>query len=63
VQVLQVCWDGKLVHVCSLLQGTAPALLGALADRLLVATKPSPAGEASVNTADRCLHRLRSWTR
>ena len=43
-QVMQVCWDGKLVHVCSLLNSAAPALLGALADRLLVATRPTPTG-------------------
>lgn len=46
VQVLQVCWDGKLVHLCSLLQSAAaPALLGALADRLLIATRGSKDGE------------------
>lgn len=45
-QVLQVCWDGKLVHLCSLLQSAAaPALLGALADRLLIATRASKDGE------------------
>lgn len=38
-QVLQVCWDGKLVHLCSLLGSSPPALLGALADRLLIATR------------------------
>ena len=45
LQVLQVCWDGKLVHLCSLLNGSAPALLGALADRLLIATRANAAGE------------------
>lgn len=45
-QVLQVCWDGKLVHLCSLLGGASPALLGALADRLLIATRPKGTGEA-----------------
>ena len=44
-QVLQVCWDGKVVHLCSLLNPSAPALVGALADRLLIATKASPTGE------------------
>jgi hypothetical protein len=44
LQVLQVCWDGKLVHLCSLLNGGAPALLGALADRLLIATRANAAG-------------------
>lgn len=43
-QVLQVCWDGKLVHLCSLLGSGAPALLGALADRLLIATQATAAG-------------------
>lgn len=44
-QVVQACWDGKLVHLCSLLGGgSSPALLGALADRLLIATQASPAG-------------------
>eukprot|EP00887_Chlorella_sp_A99_P003020 scaffold9.g3020.t1 len=41
-QVAQVCWDGKAQHLCSLLSGgggaAAAGLLGALADRLLVAT-------------------------
>ncbi|PSC69692.1 Transducin WD40 repeat-like superfamily [Micractinium conductrix] len=47
-QVLQVCWDGKLVHLCSLLGGASPALLGALADRLLIATRPKGTDRAEV---------------
>ena len=41
-----MCWDGKLAHLCSLLQGAPPALLGALADRLLIASRATPAGAA-----------------
>ena len=48
-QVVQACWDGKLVHLCSLLsrsEGGGAGLLGALADRLLVGTKASGASAA-----------------
>jgi hypothetical protein len=39
-QVLSVGWDGRVTHLCSLLSAAAPqALVGALADRLLLASK------------------------
>lgn len=38
-QVLQVCWDGKAVHLCSLMAGGPQVLVGALADRLLLANR------------------------
>ncbi|GAB4816914.1 hypothetical protein N2152v2_003960 [Parachlorella kessleri] len=53
-QVLQVCWDGKAVHLCSLLAGSSPAVLaGALADRLLLASRPG--GGARGEVAGRAL--------
>lgn len=47
-QVLHVCWDGRVVHLASLLGGPPPALLGALADRLLLASRRDPGGRTEV---------------
>ena len=47
-QVVQVCWDGKLEHLAALLAppgGGGAALLGALADRLLLCTRGGPDGD------------------
>jgi hypothetical protein len=46
--VLHVCWDGRVVHLASLLGGPPPALLGALADRLLLASRRDPGGRTEV---------------
>lgn len=34
-----MCWDGKAVHLCSLMAGGPQVLVGALADRLLLANR------------------------
>ncbi len=56
VQVMQLSWDGKLSKVGSLGGGPHACLLGALADRLLVArAAPAPAGLLSLEISPRHL--------
>ncbi|KAK9868616.1 hypothetical protein WJX84_006947 [Apatococcus fuscideae] len=55
-QVMQLGWDGKLSKVGSLGGGPQACLLGALADRLLVArAAPGPAGLLSLEVSPRHL--------
>ena len=54
VQVMQLGWDGKLSKVGSLGGGPHACLLGALADRLLIArAAPAPAGLLSLEISPR----------
>lgn len=56
MQVMQLGWDGQLSKVGSLGGGPPACLLGALADRLLVArAAPAPAGLLSLEVSPRHL--------
>ena len=59
MQVQQVGWDGALTPLCSLGNGSSPAsLLGALADRLLIARGTSAGGVDVVQHYVPLLHPL-----